>query len=142
MILAHSPGEGTACPRRTSPLIKAIYDAFGVGDVPGVLGRISPDIVWNEAENFPYADRNPYVGPQAVAGGACSAAYWPIGRASRSRPDEILRRRRRGRDAWSLSGRLQGDGQAPAPQIVHVWRVEDGKATQFQQYADTLHIAA
>ena len=34
-----------------------------------VLGRMSPSIVWNEAENFPYADGNPYVGPEAVAQG-------------------------------------------------------------------------
>ena len=28
-----------------------------------------PEIVWNEAESIPYADRNPYVGPQQVAEG-------------------------------------------------------------------------
>jgi ketosteroid isomerase-like protein len=50
-------------------VIKGIYDAFAKGDVPGVLGRMSPDIVWHEAENFPYADRNPYRGPEAVAAG-------------------------------------------------------------------------
>lgn len=50
-------------------LIKGLYDAFGAGDVPGVLGRMSPDIVWNEAENFPYADNNPYRGPGAVTAG-------------------------------------------------------------------------
>jgi ketosteroid isomerase-like protein len=50
-------------------VVRAIYDAFGSGDVAGVLARFHPDIVWREAENFPYADRNPYVGPQAVAEG-------------------------------------------------------------------------
>ncbi len=50
-------------------LIKAIHDAFGVGDAPGVLGRMSADIDWREAENSPYADRKPYVGPQAAAEG-------------------------------------------------------------------------
>jgi len=50
-------------------VVRGIYEAFGMGNVPAVLGAMSPDIVWNEAENFPYADRNPYVGPQAVLEG-------------------------------------------------------------------------
>ena len=50
-------------------IVRSIYTAFAAGDVPAVLGAMSPDIVWNEAENFPYADASPYVGPQAVAGG-------------------------------------------------------------------------
>ena len=50
-------------------IIKAVYDAFSAGDVPGVLGRMSPDIIWNEAENFPYADNNPYGGPDTIAAG-------------------------------------------------------------------------
>ena len=40
-------------------LVRGIYDSFAAGDVPAVLGAMSPDIVWNEAENFPLADRNP-----------------------------------------------------------------------------------
>ncbi len=50
-------------------LIKGVYDAFSKGDVPAVLGATSPNIVWNEAENFPYADKNPYVGPDAIVQG-------------------------------------------------------------------------
>ena len=49
--------------------VKATYDAFAVGDVPAVLGAMSPAIEWNEAENFPYADGNPYRGPEAVLNG-------------------------------------------------------------------------
>lgn len=43
-------------------VIQGLYEAFGRGDVPTVLGRMDPSIEWNEAENFIYADRNPYVG--------------------------------------------------------------------------------
>ena len=42
-------------------LVRAVYAAFAAGDVPAVLGAMSPEIVWHEAENFPYADRNPYL---------------------------------------------------------------------------------
>ena len=51
-------------------LIQGIYAAFARGDIPAVLGAMSPDIVWNEAEhNLPLADGNPYIGPQAVLEG-------------------------------------------------------------------------
>ena len=70
-------------------IVRGIYNAFAAGDVAGVLGAMSPDLVWHEAENFPYADRNPYNGPQAV----------------------------------------------------HVWTLEHGKVTGFQQYIDTLDVA-
>ena len=44
------------CPRQNAALIRAIYAAFAAGDIAGVRSRMAPDIVWNEAENFPYAD--------------------------------------------------------------------------------------
>ena len=47
--------------------VHALYEAFSRGDVPAVLGAFDPQIRWQEAENFRYADRNPYIGPQAVA---------------------------------------------------------------------------
>src|ERR1017187_9682181 len=43
-------------------LIQSLYAAFARGDGPAVLASMDPAIVWNEAENFLYADRNPYVG--------------------------------------------------------------------------------
>jgi ketosteroid isomerase-like protein len=50
-------------------IISDAYAAFAAGDVPSVLSMMSSDIVWNEAENFPYADGNPYIGPDAVVQG-------------------------------------------------------------------------
>ena len=50
-------------------VIAGMYAGFAAGDVAAVLGPMDPQIEWNEAENFPYADRNPYIGPDAVAEG-------------------------------------------------------------------------
>ena len=50
-------------------LIRGMYDAFGTGDVAAVLGQMDQSIEWREAENFMYADGNPYVGPQAILEG-------------------------------------------------------------------------
>lgn len=121
-------------------VVEGIYAAFGAGDVPGVLGRMSPDIVWNEAENFPYADRNPYLGPEAVLTGVFARIgdEWDGFAAV---PEEILD----AGDTVIALGRYKGTykatGRTLDAQLVHVWRVEDGKAVGFQQYTDTLQTA-
>lgn len=121
-------------------LIRSIYDAFGAGDVEGVLSYLSPDIVWNEAEGFPYADGNPYIGPQAVLEGvfARCATEWDCFAVE---IDEILDA---GETVVALgwyTGVFKATGTAQRTQIAHVWRLADGKAVRFQQHADTLHVA-
>jgi ketosteroid isomerase-like protein len=121
-------------------LIRSIYAAFAAGDVGGVLGAMSPGIVWNEAENFPYADGNPYVGPEAVAAGvfARCGSEWD---GFSVEPQEYLD----AGDIVVVLGRYHGTykatGKAQHTQLVHVWRIEGGKAAAFQQYADTLQVA-
>jgi len=121
-------------------LIRGIYEGFAAGDVGAVLGAMSPGIVWNEAENFPYADGNPYVGPEAVAQGVfarCIGEWDGFAVAI----DEIL-------DAGDTivalghySGSYKASGRPIHAQLAHVWRVKDGKAAAFQQYTDTLQVA-
>lgn len=54
---------------KSGEIVRGLYEALGKGDIPAVLGTLDPKIDWREAEGFLYADRNPYVGPQAVAEG-------------------------------------------------------------------------
>ena len=121
-------------------LIRGIYDAFGAGDIPGVVGRMSPDIEWNEAENFPYADGNPYRGPDAILGGVFArlGGEWDGFAAV---PEEFLD----AGDTVVVLGRYRGTckatGEPINAQMAHVWRVRDGKAAAFQQYTDTLQVA-
>ena len=121
-------------------LIRGIYDGFAAGDVGAVLGAMSPDIVWNEAENFPYADGNPYVGPQAVAEGVFARCIgeWD---GFAVNVEEILD----AGDTIVALGRYGGNckatGKAMNAQMVHVWRIAEGKAVAFQQYVDTLDVA-
>ena len=120
--------------------IRAIYDAFAAGDVGGVLGAMHAGIGWNEADDFPYADGNPYVGPQAVAEGvfARCISEWD---GFAVLVDELLDA---GDTVVALGhyiGTYKATGKPQHTQLVHVWRMKDGKAAAFQQYANTLHVA-
>jgi uncharacterized protein len=121
-------------------LVRGIYDAFAAGDVPAVLGAMSPDMEWNEAENFPLADGNPYVGHDAILQGVFArlAGEWDGFAAV---PEEIVD----GGDTVIAFGRYLGTckatGKPIRAQMVHVWRIADGKARSFQQYTDTLQVA-
>ena len=121
-------------------LIRAIYEAFAAGDVPGIVSRMASDIVWNEAENFPYADGNPYQGPDAILGGVFArlGSEWEGFAAV---PEEYFD----AGDTIIVLGRYRGTfrstGRAMDAQMVHVWRVREGKAAAFQQYTDTLAAA-
>ncbi|WP_310531436.1 nuclear transport factor 2 family protein [Novosphingobium sp.] len=120
--------------------IRAIYDAFAVGDVGGVLGGMSPDIVWNEADDFPYADGNPYVGPQAVAEGVFARCIGEWDGFS-VEIDELLDAGDTVIALGHYGGTFKTTGRPQRTQMAHVWRLSGGKAVAFQQYANTLHVA-
>ena len=121
-------------------IIRSVYRAFAAGDVAGVLGAMSPDIVWNEAENFPYADGNPYRGPEAVANGVFARCIgeWD---GFAVHMDDLID----GGDRVVALGRYSGankeTGKAMNAQAAHVWTLENGKVVAFQQYIDTLDVA-
>ena len=121
-------------------VVHGIYNAFGAGDMPAVLGAMSADIVWNEANNFPYADGNPYVGPEAILNGVfmrCATEWNGFG----VEVDEVIDAGDTVVALGHYTGTYLASGKTQKTQMVHVWRIADGKAVQFQQYADTLHMA-
>lgn len=120
-------------------LVQGMYEAFSKGDIPAVLSRFDPEIEWNEAENFPYADRNPYVGPNAILEGLFMRLgsewdYWNL------KIEELLDA---GDTVVSL-GRYLGKNKSTRikidAQFVHVWKFRNGKVVRFQQYADTAQV--
>ncbi|MBA3974309.1 MAG: DUF4440 domain-containing protein [Candidatus Solibacter sp.] len=122
-------------------LIRGLYEAFARGDAPAILGAMDPNIVWNEAENFPYSDRNPYVGPMAVAEGVFGriGTEWDQFQAV---PDEILDAGDTVVALGRYSGTYKATGKKMNAQFAHVWRVSGGKVTAFQQYTDTAQAVA
>lgn len=120
--------------------VKRMYDAFAEGDIPTVLDQMSPDIVWHEAENFPYADRSPYKGPEAVLEGVfarCGSEWDGFG----VEIEELIDAGETIVGLGRYSGTYKATGKAQNPQLAHIWRVKDGKVVGFQQHVDTLHVA-
>jgi ketosteroid isomerase-like protein len=117
--------------------MKNLYDAFGRGDIPAVLGAMSPAIRWYQAENNPY---NPsgeaWVGPEAVA----SNLFMRLGtewegftvhpKTFHDAGDTVVVEAR-------YTGLYKPTGKRFNSQVCHVWDVQNGKITRFQQYLDT-----
>lgn len=117
--------------------LKSLYEAFGRGDVPAVLGAMSPDIRWHEAEGNPYRPSGePWVGPDAVL----TSLFMKLG----AEWDGFSVHPKSFYDAGGsvivegrYSGTYKGTGKSMDIQMCHVWDVTDGKLTRFQQYVDT-----
>jgi uncharacterized protein len=121
-------------------IVRGIYEAFGRGDVPAVLGRMDAAIEWREADNFLYADRNPYLGPQAVLEGVFMrlATEWDGFAVT---PAEWLNAGEHIVVLGIYGGAYKATGKEVRAQFAHVWRLREGKVVQFQQYTDTRQFA-
>ena len=119
-----------------SDIVKDLYAAFGKGDVARVLDNFDPQIQWREAENFLYADGNPYVGPKAVTEGVFQRIVSDVEHFA-----VLPQRFVEGGDTVVVEGRYAGKMKATgAPidaQFAHVWEMRDGKVVRLQQYTDT-----
>jgi ketosteroid isomerase-like protein len=125
----------------SNQLVRDIYAAFAAGDVPSLLGCFDPQIRWQEAESFPLADRNPYVGIDALLAGVFGrlGEHW---RDFRVEVGEIVG----GPAVVTMFGRYRGTGvKSGRPldvQVAHTWWIENGKAVRFQQMVDTARVMA
>ena len=117
-------------------VVRGMYEAFGRGDIPAVLAALDPQVEWWEAENFIYADGNPYVGPDAVLAGV----FMRIGdewEGFAVSPEGVL-------DAGDTvvghgyyNGRFKESGARVRAQFAHFFTFRGGKVVKFQQYTDT-----
>lgn len=125
---------------KNNDVVKGIYEAFGKGDVPAVLGALDPGVEWYEAEGHIYADKNPYMGPQRVAEGVFMRIMSEIDNFTAT-PENFVD----GGDTVVAEGRYRGTMKATgAPidaQFAHVWHLRGGKVVRFQQYTDTVQWA-
>ena len=115
--------------------LKALYQAFAEADIPSVLGLLSPDIAWTEAEGFPYAGT--YHGPNSVLMDVLMrlGTEWDGFAAV---PEEFIDGGETVVALGKYRGTYKATGKSFQADFAHVWKLQDGKAIRFVQYVDTL----
>jgi steroid delta-isomerase-like uncharacterized protein len=122
-------------------IVEGNYTSFAAGDVDSVLATFDLKIVWNEAENFPYADGNPYIGPDAIVQGV----FARLGEDWDNFHIVDLKLHDMSNNMVLATGRYQGthkkSGKPLDVQLAHLWTLNNGKVVAFQLYTDTKGVA-
>jgi uncharacterized protein len=118
----------------SAEVVRGVYDAFGRGDVPAVLGAMADDIEWYEAEGMPYG--GVHRGPQTVAEKVFAPLVADIDGFTVT-PEEVIA----AGDTVAVVARYTGTGKATGRSldlpVTHVWDVQEDKIVRFRQFADT-----
>lgn len=115
-------------------LLRGAYDAFGRGDVAGVLAILAPEVEWTEAEGHPYSGT--YVGPDAVLENVFAriGADWSSFTVT---PEEFVADGDHVVVLGDYAGTHGATGKSFGAPFAHTWRIEDGKVIRFRQFTDT-----
>lgn len=122
--------------------VQTVYDGFAAGDIALATSTMSAEIVWHEAEGNPYADLNPYVGPDAIVSGlfARLATEWDGFSAT---PSEYVVDGERVVVFGRYTATHKATGKAMDVPFVHSYTLNGDQIVAFQQYTDTEnHVAA
>jgi ketosteroid isomerase-like protein len=120
-------------------VITALYAAFGTGDIPTVLGTLTEDVSWTEAEGFPYGGT--YIGRDAVLEnvfmklGTEWDGFSAVAEELVAQGDTVVA-------IGEYSGAYLATGKSFAAPFVHIWRMRDGQAHTFRQITDTVLVHA
>lgn len=115
--------------------IRDLYTAFAAGDVPAVLGALSADVEWIEAEGGPYG--GVYRGPDAVLEGVFMklGTEWDGFAAV---PETFVGSAEMVIALGNYSATFKETGKSFIAPFAHAWTLADGKIIRFQQYTDTV----
>lgn len=116
--------------------VRSMYEGFARGDMQAVLRPCHPQVEWWEAENFIYADGNPYVGPKAVLEGVFLrlAAEWEGFTVA---PQRFLDAGETIAVHGYYSGTCKATGRRVRAQFAHFFTLKDRQLLHFQQFTDT-----
>jgi ketosteroid isomerase-like protein len=123
----------------SAELAGSFYEAVEGGDLPGGLALLTSDCAWTEMETFGHA--GVYVGPDAIRDNVFVRIVkeWE---GFRLDVQEVLDAGDTAVAIGTYSGRNKATGKSFSARVVHVFRLRDGKIAAFEQFADSLAIAA
>lgn len=119
-------------------VVRSFYEGVEGGNLPAALDALAPDVAWTEMAGFPYAGT--YHGPDAVVENVFAriGSEWD---GFRFDLDEIVDGGDTVVGVGTYSATYKATGRPMQARVVHVWKLRDGKATAFEQFADTLKVA-
>lgn len=116
-------------------IVKELYQSFAEGDIEHCLALFDEDIEWVEAEGGPYGGT--YHGRESVL----ENVIVPLGEEWEEFVIDTERFVDGGDTIVGLStyrGTYRETGKPLEAPVAHVWDLEDGMVTRFQQYVDTV----
>jgi ketosteroid isomerase-like protein len=119
---------------RHSETIADLYGAFARGDVPTVLAALGPNVIWKEAEGFPYGGT--YIGADAVL----QNVFMKLGSewdGYTVAPQEYVASSDTVVALGEYSGTYKATGKSFRAPFAHVWKFGGDRIISFQQYTDT-----
>jgi ketosteroid isomerase-like protein len=119
-------------------IVESVYASFAKGDVPAVLALMDPEIEWTEAEEFPLHDGT-LVGPQAVVEGVFMR-LGEIGDEFTVLPERFVADGDTVVTIGTYTWEHKTTGDPAEVKMVHVWTLDDGKLTSFDQHVDTVRV--
>ena len=126
--------EGFSVPTNKE-IVEAAYASFVKGDVPGVLAMMDPKIEWTEAEGWPLYSGT-LVGPQAIVDGVFMRLV-EIGDNFSLNVTQLIAEGDTVVALGTYSWKRKGSGEPAEVKMAHVWTLDNGKLTRFQQHVDT-----
>ncbi len=117
-------------------IIRSFYDKLKMGDAPGALGLMAPDIEWITMWHYKVEGRGP--GPVAAGLFQPLMAEWS---SFALVPREFIADGETVVSLGDFSGVHAMTGKTVEARYAHVWTVRNGTIARFRQYIDTLAIA-
>ncbi len=143
--MTSSPVTSTPVPAGNAETVADIYAAFGRGDIPAILARLSDDVAWEEwVDNFAQRAEVPYLVPRK--GPSEVEAFFAVLGSATVLHFAVLDVIGTGRQVVAevrASFALPGGGRFDDEEL-HLWTFDEaGRVSRFRHYCDTAkHIAA
>jgi ketosteroid isomerase-like protein len=114
--------------------IESVYEAFGRGDIPYILGLLHPEVAWHTPSSVPFS-KGLYRGPDEVG------EFFRAMAANVTEPgvevDEVFPAGDRVVALIRFRGRGRGSGRPFEAAEAHLWRLSGGEVVELRSYPDS-----
>lgn len=127
--------------KENTEIVKAIYEAFGRGDIPAILNALADNIEWTVSgreDGIPYGGT--FHGRDGV--GQFFTLLAENIECSTFAPRDFIAEGDRVAVFGHYQGAVKASGNSVETEWAMSWRLQDGKVTHFRAYDDTAAVVA